>query len=120
MNTEHYQNAYLIRSRKNDKTVGRLIVEGVCFKTLELPWENNKRGVSCIKDGVYRYFSDYSNNKKRFVIELLDVPDRSQIQIHHAKFLSWLKGCIGVKSRQEEDRIYTLMKSGGYIHVITI
>lgn len=112
--------ATLVRVKKEQETKGYLIIGNTPFETLELPWRDNKRSVSCVPDGIYDFVKDWSNNKQRFVIELRDVPNRSQIQIHYAKKLSWLKGCIGVSSLEEEKRIYTLLKNGGKIQILTI
>lgn len=111
----------LTRYAHDDKTEGLLVINNeFSFKTLELPWTNNKRNISCIPDGMYRYKIDFSNNKHRDVIELADVPGRSQIQIHVATKLSHLAGCIGVSSKDNEKQIFDLMGHGGIIIIETI
>lgn len=111
----------LTRYSHNDKTEGLLVVNNEnSFKTLELPWLNNKRNISCIPDGMYRYQIDFSNNKHRNVIELIDVPSRSQIQIHSATKLSHLAGCIGVNGKDKEKQVFELMGEGGIIIIETI
>jgi Family of unknown function (DUF5675) len=85
----------LIRSYNPDGTNGELRCGGktVCF-TIELPWLQNQRNISCIPEGRYEL-------KKRFVqkfglhLLLVDVPDRSWILIHPANDAkTQLKGCI--------------------------
>jgi len=111
----------LTRYSHENETVGLLVINNeYSFKTLELPYKNNKRSVSCIPDGMYRYIIDMSYNKNRNVIELIDVPGRSQIQIHVATKLSQLKGCIGVSSKPNEDSVFERMGSGGIIIIETI
>lgn len=111
----------LTRYKLEDKTLGLLVINSEqSFQTLELPWKDNKRNISCIPDGVYRYKIDFSNNKHRNVIELIDVPGRSQIQIHVGTKLSHLAGCIGVESKIKEDEVFELMGYGGVIIIESI
>lgn len=73
-------------------------------KTLELPYKDNERNVSCIPEGHYnvvqRSSPKYGNH-----LHVLDVPNRSLILFHHANFAgsknprtghSDLRGCIAV------------------------
>ena len=51
------------------------------FKTLELPWKNNERQISCIPKGEYtveKFNSPTFGNV--FLFE--DVPDRDMIEMH--------------------------------------
>ncbi len=69
----------------------------ICY-TIELPWQYNRRLVSCIPEDRYRLLLRYS---KRHQLHLLikDVPFRSLILIHKANnALKELKGCIGTVS----------------------
>lgn len=61
--------------------------------TLELPWLNNQSKKSCIPPGVYEYFIR-RNASRGTVIELLDVPDRTNVQIHAGNWTSDSLGCI--------------------------
>lgn len=110
----------IVRVKKPDRTLGILIVGGMLFETLELPWLDNKKNVSCIPDGSYPYKIDHSNNKNRDVIEILEVPDRSQIQIHSASKLSHLAGCVGVRSIETEALIMKLAGDHGVLTIKTI
>lgn len=55
------------------------------FKTLELPWLNNQRQISCIPEGTYKVVTRISQKYKRH-LHILDVKDRSFILIHHGNF----------------------------------
>jgi hypothetical protein len=65
----------------------------ICY-TIELPWLDNKPGVSCIPEGRYeleRYFSEHLGNH----LHLKAVAGRSMIMIHAANdALEELRGCI--------------------------
>jgi len=87
-----------------DEDTGEL--EFIC-KTLELPWLDNERNISCIPEGHYnvvpRNSPKYGNH-----LHILEVIDRSLILIHPANFVgsdnprtghSDLKGCIAIGER---------------------
>ncbi len=85
----------LTRTYFPEGTNGQLTCEGkaIC-KTIELPWKENERGVSCVPEGNYFIRPRYSA-KHGSHFELLDVPSRSLILIHPANnALAELKGCI--------------------------
>ena len=75
-------------------TLGELAVEGSTFtcKTLELPWLNNTPSVSCIPVG--KYFAYKRKKASGTVIELIDVPNRTYIQIHPGNYTRQIEGCI--------------------------
>lgn len=92
----------LIRTSRTDKqTLGVLTVHSpkgeVLFecRTLELPWRENVRNISCIPEGTYPIRSRVSQ-KYGAHLHILDVPDRSLILIHEANFVRQLRGCIAV------------------------
>ena len=85
------------------QTIGRMFVIDeeeftlTDFPTMELPWKNNKRRVSCIPTGTYKVIKHTSPRFGRcFWVQ--DVPGRSEILIHPANYHSDLLGCIGVGS----------------------
>jgi hypothetical protein len=85
----------LFRTLYPDGSNGELTNESslVCH-TIELPWLQNRRNVSCIPDGRYRLLSRYSP-KHKLHLHVADVPGRSNILVHpanHAK--RELLGCI--------------------------
>lgn len=65
------------------------------FWTIERHWLENSKGISCIPAGVYETFKD-KHNGAYDCIELKNVPNRSQIQIHIANEYQELNGCIGI------------------------
>lgn len=65
--------------------------EFLCF-TVELPWRDNERQVSCIPEGVYTTKKEVQ--KTRTVYRLANVPGRSGVLIHIANRPSELRGCI--------------------------
>jgi hypothetical protein len=77
-------------------TFGILHVNGkyVC-DTLELPWKNNQKGISCIPEGTYK-LSPFHSITNGECVYVEDVPDRAGIEMHAANFARQLKGCIAV------------------------
>lgn len=61
--------------------------------SLERPWLNNQRQISCIPAGRYRLKKRYSQ-KFGWHLWLQNVPDRSLILIHTANYVRQLQGCI--------------------------
>lgn len=68
----------------------------VC-KTMELPWKENKRAISCIPEGIYRVVVQPPKEGRNYsYFRLPDVKGRSGILIHKITYVKDLKGCIGV------------------------
>jgi hypothetical protein len=65
-----------------------------CY-TLELPWKDNQRRVSCIPQGTYKAVK-HRSPKFGNSIWIKDVPNRSEILIHPANYVRQLLGCIAV------------------------
>ena len=62
--------------------------------TIELPWKENKKQVSCIPEGVYEIKPRYTEKFKHHLV-LENVPYRSLILIHPANDANKeLQGCI--------------------------
>ena len=62
--------------------------------TIELPWLNNARTISCIPEGVYQLKARYSE-KFKYHLQLQNVKGRSLILLHPANdALKELEGCI--------------------------
>lgn len=88
-------------STGDEGTFGRLETEGYGCLTLELPWRENQRGVSCILPGSYPAVWALS---PRFgaCYHVENVPGRSDILIHSGNFAgdkskglkSDVEGCI--------------------------
>ena len=76
-------------------TNGNLEFEGklIC-KTIELPWKENQKMISCIPEGKYLLQKRYSK-KFKWHIEIVNVSNRSSILFHPANnAIKELNGCI--------------------------
>lgn len=100
-----------------DRTLGSIYGPnaGLICKTLELPWLDNKRSISCIPEGKYLVtysppvLKDDPNTEEdesggriprpyaHYIVH--KVPGRSGILIHRGKTPEWSKGCITVGGR---------------------
>lgn len=90
----------LIRIYGSTGTNGYLIhgKELIC-KTIELPWFNNKRSISCIPEGIYHLVDRYSQRFGRHLL-VKDVPARDHILFHPANDAKReLRGCIAPVSK---------------------
>lgn len=92
----------------------------LCF-SIELPWLQNRKKISCIPEGRYELEERYSEKFKQHW-EVKNVPKRSGILLHTANnALKELQGCIapvseltgvgeGVKSRTALNKLHILFK----------
>jgi hypothetical protein len=88
------------------RTLGSLFIDGEKFcETLELPWRDNKRGVSCIPEGVYECKLAPSPSRGYEVYWLQDVPGRKDVQIHIGNFPKDIRGCILVGEERGVDQV---------------
>lgn len=89
------------------QTLGDLeVIDGgkVVFKckTLELPWLDNKKSVSCIPPGPggseeYEWVKLNSSPSFSYAhLWIKDVPNRTGIKVHIANYAHQLRGCISV------------------------
>lgn len=62
-------------------------------KTLELPWKDNNKQISCIPAGTYKVIKHNSLTFGK-CFKILDVPGRSEILFHKGNFNTNTKGCI--------------------------
>jgi hypothetical protein len=89
----------------SDRTLGSLYDDKgeMIAKTLELPWKNNSRSVSCIPEGKYKVIKEPPKADRPYVyFRVLNVPGRSGILIHRGVKPIHSKGCILVGSRFAE------------------
>ena len=93
---------YLFRTTTSDQgTEGILVTEGFFCKTLELPWRNNKRSISCIPSGKY-IVKIRKSPKYGSIYWVTDVENRTWILIHSGNvagdvskgFRTHVNGCI--------------------------
>lgn len=85
-------------------TIGKITCEGnEVVKTLELPWKDNKRGVSCIPKGRYLVERHHSPSKGK-CFHVLGVEGRSEILIHLGNYPHDSLGCIlvGINHSQKD------------------
>ena len=105
-------NLLIIRDTFTSKSVlGKLYCNGEFMAhTLELPWKDNQKGVSCIPHGNYKCRVRYRNESGNYdYVHLLvqDVKDRSYILFHRGNYPSDSRGCIltGTHRAQTPDKI---------------
>lgn len=123
----------LLRTYHPQGTNGAVWLNGelVCY-SIELPWLDNIRNISCIPEGTYSLSKRYS---KRFGWHILveDVPQRSGILFHPANDArKELRGCIapvskltgigkGINSRVAFEklrvRVYALLDQGQQMYL---
>jgi hypothetical protein len=86
----------LVRDDQDDvRTLGAMFDgEERVVETLELPWRDNKRGISCVPEGTYECKLAFSPSRKYDVYWLQDVPGRQDVQIHIGNFPKDIRGCI--------------------------
>ena len=91
--------ATLIRYYQDDQcTLGLLKIVGhkdPVFYTIERPWLNNEKNVSCFPEGTYTCFIRQSPSNGE-VYELRDVPNRTHCQIHAGNFVHSVIGCVAI------------------------
>lgn len=86
---------YLQRSYFAQGTNGEISYGGhrLCA-CIELPWRQNKRGISCIPEGRYQLVLQ-QHHKHGLQLAVANVPQREGILIHPANFaIRELQGCI--------------------------
>lgn len=97
------QKVQIFRTNKSDQgTFGNLVSDGFNCVTGELPWHDNKNGISCIPEGTY-ICKIIDSPKHGKCYQVMNVPKRSMIEIHSANWMGdapkWkkqLEGCIAL------------------------
>lgn len=125
---------HLTRTYFPEGTNGKLECEGKFIScTIELPWKNNEKRVSCIPEGKYLLSKRYSK-KFNWHLTVLNVENRSFILFHPAnQALLELNGCIapvtklsgpglGLQSRQAfiklKDLVYKALDRKENVYLI--
>ena len=104
-------NLLLIRDTFTDtSTMGELFVNGerMC-DTLELPWKDNQKSISCIPAGEYSVrLRPARQSATRDYLHLLvqDVKDRSYILFHRGNTAKDTRGCILVGLGSQQDIVH--------------
>ena len=98
-NLDNKINLLIIRDTFTEESIiGRLFINGELFcDTLENPWKNNQRNISCIPDGEYDVRLRLPRESAtRDYIHLLvkDVPNRDWILFHRGNTAKDTRGCI--------------------------
>jgi hypothetical protein len=78
---------------------GRCYIAGQELFTVERPWLNNARSISCIPEGVYTCVPRFYNKGGYESIEITNVPNRSNVLIHKGNTMHDLAGCIAVTAK---------------------
>ena len=104
-------NLLLIRDTFTKKSViGELFLNGERFcDTLELPYKDNQRSVSCIPAGQYKVRLRLPRESAtRDYIHLLvqDVPNRDYILFHRGNSAKDTRGCILVGQGSQQDVVH--------------
>lgn len=85
-------------------TLALLTVQGERFYTIERPWVNNERGISCIPEGEYE-LAWIKSPRFGWCYQVKDVTNRSHILIHVANYATDVTGCVGLGMSLMGDRI---------------
>lgn len=83
--------------RKSDsgvQTLGELQAFGFSCKTLERPWKDNQKNISCIPKGTYKVEWTFSPKLLKYTYEVFNVPNRTGIRLHPGNFFFDVDGCI--------------------------
>ena len=103
-------NLLIIRDTFSEKsTLGKLFINGESFcDTLELPYINNERSISCIPAGRYKVrLRTARESATREYLHLLvkDVPNRDWILFHRGNSAKDTSGCILVGFASKQDYV---------------
>ena len=104
-------NLLLLRDTFTDEsTLGELFLNGERFcDTLELPYRDNLRSISCIPLGVYKVrlrLPRESATREYIHLLVKDVKDRSHILFHRGNSAKDTRGCILVGQGSQQDIVY--------------
>jgi len=104
-------NLLLIRDTfSKESTIGELFLNGerIC-DTLENPWVDNQRNISCIPEGVYKVrlrLPRESGTREYIHLLVKDVPNRDWILLHRGNTAKDTSGCILVGIGTEQDVVH--------------
>ena len=93
-----------------ESTIGELFLNGERFcDTLELPYRDNQKSISCIPTGEYKVrlrLARESASRDYLHLLVQDVKDRSHILFHRGNSAKNTKGCILVGQGSQQDIVY--------------
>lgn len=82
-------------SMSDNGTFGVLVVDNrPLFTTLELPWKNNQRNISCIQAGIYKAIYLFSDHFQKYLFMLQNIPGRDSVEMHIGNTIADTHGCI--------------------------
>ncbi len=111
--------AILKRTYKSDRTLGQLTIfddndiEIARYFTLENPWKDNQRNISCIPEGTYTVVPNHTKAHPD-TYRVLKVENRSGILIHIGNYPKDTHGCILVGLKQidlDKDGVLDIAQS---------
>jgi len=89
-----------------NSTIGDLFINEVFLGyTLELPWRDNQHNISCVPEGTYPIQMFPAEHWHRSVPVVMNVPNRSGIEMHVANYPKDVLGCIGFGFTKATDFI---------------
>ena len=92
-----------------ESTIGKLYINGESFcDTLENPYINNERNISCIPEGQYKVrlrLARESATRDYLHLLVQDVPNRDWILFHRGNTSKDTSGCILVGNGREQDAV---------------
>lgn len=103
-------------------TIGVLTIEenntknklSTAIYTLELPYLNNQRNISCIPEGTYKLVK-HTSPKFGQCFWVKDVLDRDEILFHTGNYTKDTKGCILVGFKKTNNHIQESRKALNYL-----
>jgi len=103
-------NLLLIRDTfTKESTIGKLFINGESFcDTLENPWLDNQRNISCIPEGQYKVrlrLPRESATRDYLHLLVQDVPNRTYILFHRGNTAKDTSGCILVGNGRKQDTV---------------
>ena len=99
-----------------NETLGNLYAddEWICY-TIERPWKDNERRISCLPIGTYslttKEYGRFYDRYKLPIPILGNTEPRSEILIHPANYARELAGCIGVGSKRTDISVLNSRKT---------
>ena len=93
-----------------NSTIGKLFINGEYFcDTLENPYINNERNISCIPAGAYKVrlrLARESATRDYLHLLVQDVPNRTYILFHRGNTAKDTRGCILVGQGSQQDIVH--------------
>jgi len=98
----------------HNSTLGEILVKGITFDTIELPWKDNKKNISCIPPGVYTWQKIKRTSNGKNALYIRGVKDRTEILIHYGTMPQHSEGCILLP---QYERFHTMLNTKGLLYI---